>query len=149
MRRTPIVVASLMLLALAVPPVAASQTREPAPLPDLIEDQSCGFLVNVTFPVNNEYAITIYDRQGSATRIVVTGHLVVRFTNPATGESFKANISGPSHLDLVKGTSTQEGRIGGPVGALPGLHLFAGRANLSTGELRGHLFADLCALLAP
>ena len=135
--------------AMSVAAVAAGQTREPAPLPDLIEDDSCGFLVEVTFPVNDEYAITIYDGQGDPTRIIITGRLVATFTNPATGEAFTANISGPSHLDLVRGTSTQEGPIGGPVGNLPGLNVFAGRADLSTGELRGHLLVDVCALLAP
>lgn len=128
---------------------AAAVTREPAPLPELIEDDSCGFLVEVTFPVNDEYAITIYDGQGDPWRIIVTGRLVVTFTNPATDETFTANISGPSHIDMVRGTSTQEGPIGGPVGSLPGLNLFSGRADLTTGELRGHLRADVCALLAP
>lgn len=148
MRRAPVIVGALWLLVTAVPTVAAGQTRAPAPLPDLIEDQSCGFLVDVTFPVNDEYAISIYDRQGNLTRIIITGRLVVTFMNAATGETFTTNISGPSHIDLVRGTNTQEGRIGGPVAGLPGLNIFAGRADLSTGELRGHLLADVCAVLA-
>lgn len=128
---------------------AAAGTREPAPLPELIEDDSCGFLVEVTFPVNDEYAITINDRYGNPWRIIITGHLVVTFTNPATDESFTANISGPSHVDMVGGTSTQEGPIGGPVGSLPGLNVFSGRADLNSGELRGHLHTDVCAILTP
>lgn len=149
MRRASVIVAVLWALTNALPTVAASQTRTPAPLPDLIEDESCGFRVHVTFPVNDEYAITLYDGQGNPTRIIITGRLVVTFTRATTGESFTANISGPSHIDLVRGTNTQEGLIGGPVGSLPGLSLFAGRVDLSTGDLRGHLLADVCALLAP
>ena len=148
-RATMMILGAVTLLITAVPTVAAGQTRAPAPLPDLIEDDSCGFLVEVTFPVNDEYAITIFDRGGNPTRIIITGHLVVTFENPATGETFTANISGPSHIDLVRNTNTQEGRIGGPVAGLPGLNLFAGRADLATGELRGHLLADVCAILAP
>lgn len=147
MRRAAVIAAMAWSLATALP-VAAGQTREPAPLPDLIEDQSCGFQVNVTFPVNDEYAITLFDHQGTPTRIIVTGRLVVTFTNATTDESFTANISGPSHIDLIRGTSLQEGLIGGPVASLPGLNLFAGRADLTTGELRGHLLADVCAILA-
>jgi hypothetical protein len=38
--------------------------------------------------------------------------------------------------------------IGGPVGTLPGLSLVAGHLDLLSGDLRGHVFADVCALLA-
>jgi hypothetical protein len=48
----------------------------------------------------------------------------------------------------VRGTNTQEGLIGGPVGTLPGLNLVAGHLDLLSGELRGHVFADVCALVA-
>jgi hypothetical protein len=138
----------LLTLVAAVPATGASQTREPAPLPDLIEDESCGFLVEVTFPVNDEYAITLTDNDGGVTRVIIVGRLVVTFTNPDSGESVTANISGPSHIDFVRGTNTQEGLIGGPVGTLPGLSLVAGHLDLLSGDLRGHVFADVCALLA-
>jgi hypothetical protein len=68
----------------AVPAMAAGQTREPAPLPDLIEDESCGFLVEVTFPVN-EYAIILTDNDAAVTRVIIIGRLVVTFTNPDSG----------------------------------------------------------------
>lgn len=148
MKRAAIIIAVIWALAAAGPAMAGRQTREPAPLPDLIEDTSCGFLVLVTFPVNSEYAITFYDALGNAVRINVTGHLVVRFTNPASGASITANISGPAHIDLVNGTSFGAGVTGGPVVGLPGLSLFAGRINFVTGELRGHVKANVCALLA-
>jgi hypothetical protein len=149
MRRASLILAVLWALATALPAAAASQIRVPSPLPDLIQDESCGFLVDVTFPVNDQYAIVLSDGDGNVTRIIVTGHLVVTFTNHSTGESFTANISGPSHIDLVRGTNTQEGLVGGPVGSLPGLNLVAGRVDLNTGTFRGHLLADVCALLAP
>jgi hypothetical protein len=149
MRRVSVILAIALTLAHALPAVAASQIREPAPLPDLIEDVSCGFLVDVTFPVNDEYAIVLFDKEGIPTRIIITGRLVATCTDPSTGQSFTANISGPSHIDLVRGTNTQEGLIGGPVGTLPGLNIAAGRVDLVTGQLRGNVLADVCALLAP
>jgi len=77
------------------------------------------------------------------------GTFSVTFTNALTGASYTANISGPSHIDFVRGTNTQEGRIGGPVGSLPRLNVFAGRVDFVSGVMRGRLIADVCALLAP
>jgi hypothetical protein len=141
---------SIPLLLVAFMPVAAQgPTREAAPLPDLIVDTSCGFTVNVTFPVNDEYALTFTDSGGQVTRLIITGRLVVTFTNALTGASYTANISGPSHIDFLRGTNTQVGRIGGPVGSLPGLNVFAGRVDFANGTMHGRLIADVCALLAP
>jgi hypothetical protein len=137
----------LLLLVTAIPVAGQAPTREAAPLPDLIVDDSCGFTVNVTFPVNDEYALTFTDANGDPTRLIITGRLVATFTNASTGESYTANISGPTHIDFVRGSS-QEGLIGGPVGSLPGLNVFAGRVDGASGEMHGHLIADVCALLA-
>jgi hypothetical protein len=128
--------------------VAAGPSRDPAPLPELIQDTSCGFLVEATFPVNDVYAISFVDEAGNLTRLIITGHLVVTFTNPATGESITANISGPLMLDFTGGTSKTLGRIGGPVTGFAGLILFAGNVDLNTGERHGHLFLDVCEALA-
>ncbi len=150
MRRASGILAVLFLLLSALPVAAGGKpTREPAPLPALIVDTSCGFTVNVTFPVNTEYALTFYDGAGHVTRIIVTGHLVVTFTNPATGATYTANISGPTFIDFVRSTNVLTGRQGGELGTLPGLHVFAGRADYSTGTMHGHVVADVCALLAP
>ena len=138
-----------LTLGIAIPVMAHGPTRDAAPVPDLIVDTSCGYTINVTFPANDEYALIFTDADGEVTRLIVTGHLVANFTNPETGASYAANISGPSHIDFVGGTSTQEGRIGGPVGFLPGLNVFAGRVDLVTGAMHGRLIADVCALLAP
>lgn len=138
-----------LLLAAAVPVAAQGPSREASPLPDLIVDSSCGYTINVTFPANDEYALVFTDSDGEVTRLIITGRLVVTFTNALTGASYTANISGPSHIDFVRGTNSQEGRIGGPVGSLPGLNVFAGRVDLVSGVMRGRLIADVCALLAP
>ena len=147
MKRLSPMVAGLAALLWAMPVAAASPTREYAPLPDLIEDTaSCGYLVDVTFPVNQEYALSFYDNAGNLTRIQTTGHLVVTFTNPANDKSVTANISGPNRLDIRNGTFDSFGRGGGPLPNFTGLVLFAGR----TGDhgVHGHLFLDVCAALA-
>lgn len=135
-------------LTAAAPASAARPTREAAPLPALIVDTSCGFTVNVTFPVNDEYVLSFTDASGELTRLIITGRLVVTFTNPTTGTSYTANISGPSHIDFGRGANSQEGRIGGPLGLLPGLNIFSGRIDFATGQMHGRLIADVCALLA-
>jgi len=138
-----------LLLVTAIPVAAQGPTREASPLPDLIVDTSCGYTINVTFPANDEYALIFTDSDGQVTRLIITGRLVATFTNAQTGASYTANISGPSHIDFVRGRDTQEGRIGGPVGSLPGLNIFAGRVDHVSGVMRGRLIADVCALLAP
>jgi len=97
-----------LLLVTASPVAAQGPTREAAPLPDLIVDASCGYTINVTFPVNDEYALIFTDSDDQVTRLIITGRLVVTLTNALTGASYTANISGPSHIDFVRGTNTQE-----------------------------------------
>lgn len=128
---------------------AARPSREFLPPPDGLLDTSCGYEILVTFPVQNEYLTTFFDRAGNVVKFIVSGHLVVTFTNTATGESLTANISGPSHENLVRGTSSQEGGIGGPVGSLPGLNVFSGRVDYTTGSMHGHLKLSVCEALAP
>ena len=127
---------------------AARPTSEFLPPPDGLLDTSCGYEILVTFPVQQEYVRTFFDRDGNAIKMIITGHLVVTFTNTSTLESLTANISGPSQFDLVGGTFHQEGLTGGPVDGLPGLNLFAGQID-ETGTMRGHLFGSICEMLAP
>lgn len=137
-----------ILLAIAAPVAATAPERTPAPLPDtIVDDSSCSFVVLVTFPVNDESDILFTDAQGNPTRLINTGHLVATFTNTETGSSYTANISGPTHIDFINGTFTQNGLSGGPVLSQPGLYIFAGR--LSDGTAHGRILADVCALLAP
>ncbi len=147
MKRLSLIVVGLILLAWAMPVAAASPTREYAPLPDLIEDTtSCGYLVDVTFPINREYALSFYDNAGNLIRIEITGHLVVTFTNPANHRSVTANISGPTRIGIANGTFESLGRGGGPLPNFDGLVLFAGRTG--SAGIHGHLFLDVCAALA-
>jgi hypothetical protein len=148
MKRASPILAVFLVLMSALPAVAAGPSREPAPLPDLIQDMSCGFLVEATFPVNDEFAISFVDEDGNLTRLVIAGRLVVTFTNPATGESITANISGPTILDFASGTGKTLGRAGGPIAGLAGLTLFAGNVDVNSGERHGHLLLDVCAALA-
>ncbi len=60
-----------------------------------------------------------------------------------------ANISGPTHANLVRGAISTEGRTGGPVGSLPGLNLFSGRVDSVTGSMHGRLETSVCEALAP
>ena len=103
----------------------------------------------MTFPVQREYLRTYFDHDGNAVKLIVTGALVVTFTNTATGASFTANISGPSHINLVSGANSSEGRSGGPVDGLPGLNVFSGRVDFENRTLHGHLHANVCEVLAP
>jgi hypothetical protein len=135
------------LLTAATPALAKEPIREPFLLPDVIEDSSCGFLVVVTFPVQQEFITTYFDSAGEPVKQIITGRLVATFKNPANGVTFTLNISGPFHTFFLTGEAYASGRVGGPVGLEPGLNDFSGRVNLVTGELRGHL-EPLCPVLA-
>jgi hypothetical protein len=135
------------VLTIATPALANEPVREPFVLPDLIEDTSCGFLVVVTFPVQQEFITTFFDSAGEPVKQIITGRLVATMTNPANDVTVTINISGPFHAFLATGESYASGRVGGPVGFEPGLNDFSGRVNLVTGELRGHL-EPLCPVLA-
>jgi hypothetical protein len=147
MKRVSPFLGGLLVLLTAIPASAASVVREYAPLPDLIEDTTCGYLLEVTFPVSNEYALSFYDGAGTLTRIEITGHLVATFSNPANGASLTANISGPVSINAVTGTVTASGRGGGPLPGIAGLVIFAGRTD-DGGATHGRVLVDICAALA-
>jgi hypothetical protein len=147
MKRASPILAGLLLLAWALPAAAATVSRDPAPLPDRIEDDSCGFTVEVTFPVNGEHAVSFYDADGNLVRIEITGRLVATFLHPSNGKSITLNISGPIKIDAGAGTTTMDGRSGGPVGTFQGLVLFAGRVT-DDGTAHGRLLVDVCAAIA-
>jgi hypothetical protein len=135
------------VLTIAGPALAKEPVREPFGLPDVIEDTSCGFLVVVTFPVQQEFITTFFNGAGELVKQIIAGRLVATFRKPANGVSFTLNISGPFHTFIATGEAYGSGRVGGPVGFEPGLNDFSGRVNLVTGELRGHL-EPLCPVLA-
>jgi hypothetical protein len=141
---------SCLAAAFSAPGAAAARpSTEFLPAPDGLLDTSCGYEILVTFPVQKEYLRTFFDRDGDVVKLIITGNLVVTFTNTATRESLTSNISGPFHLNFVRGTDTSEGRQGGPVDGLPGLSLFAGRVDNIGGSIVGHLEASVCDVLAP
>jgi hypothetical protein len=128
---------------------AARPSVEFLPPPDGLLDSSCGYEILVTFPVQKEYLRTFFDRDGNVVKIIVTGNLVVTFTNTATGASLTSNISGPFHTNVIQESNTSEGRVGGPLPGLPGLNLFAGRIDYDSGRMVGHLEGSVCEMLAP
>jgi len=126
---------------------AAPPSRVYSPLPPVILDDSCGYTIEVTFPTDREYVTTFLDRDGNVRRIAITGALVVTFTNPETGKSLTANISGPSHIDIAHGTNTGEGNWAlWPDGSLS---LLAGRTDFDTGVFHGRVKLSVCDALAP
>ena len=143
------VLAALAALATVGSAAAVPPETEFLPPPDGLLDTSCGYEIRVNFPVQREYVRTYFDHDGNAVKVIITGALVVTFTNTTTDESFTANISGPSHINLVTGSNTSEGLIGGPVDGLPGLNVFSGRVDYENGTLHGHLHANVCEVLAP
>src|SRR5262245_17309553 len=106
--------AAATLLTVGVAPVsAAPPDREPA-ISVPLSDSGCGFEVDMSFPIQNEYATTFFDNDGNPTMLIITGRLVATFTNPANGVSLTANISGPGRFDFVHGTAFAYGSGGGP-----------------------------------
>src|SRR5438876_9176154 len=103
------VLAGLAALATAGSVAAVPPQTEFFPPPDGLLDTSCGYEILVTFPVAKEYVRAFHDRDGNVVRLIITGNLVVTFTNTATGKSLTVNISGPAHISLVRGTNTAEG----------------------------------------
>jgi hypothetical protein len=142
---------ALGLLAMALSAGSAAAVPPTAELLDraALTDTSCGYDILVTFPVQKQYLRTFFDGDGNVVKLIVTGNLVVTLTNTATSDSLTSNISGPFHINFVRGTDTSEGRQGGQVDGLPGLNLFAGRVDNIDGSLVGHLEASVCEALAP
>lgn len=139
--------ATLFALAAGSAVSAATVTREPLELPPLIEDNTCGYTILVTFPVNQQVITTRYDASGEPVSMVITGRLLVTFTNPDTGEILTANISGPSKIGH-DGVFYFLGKFGGQLTETD-LVLFSGRINGDTLEVRGHLSLDVCEAMAP
>jgi hypothetical protein len=142
--RTAVAVATVCLSSAATVS-AVTVTREPLELPPVIEDSSCGYTILVSFPVNRQIITSRWDADGNQLSLLITGRLVVTLTNPDTGESITANISGPSRIDR-NGHFVFMGRYGGAGGS--GLILFSGRIDTTTGAMHGHVSTDVCELLA-
>jgi hypothetical protein len=107
----------------------------------MIVDTTCGFEIDITFPVNRESMRTAYDANGNEMMVHITGNLVVRFENPATGKAIQTTISGPTKIDDRRGTFQETGRTGFPV------YVHSGRIDFVGGTTVGH-DTDYCAALA-
>lgn len=144
MRRSPLILGSLLVLAFAMPVSAATPDREPVTNFGFV-DFSCGFEVDITIPVQKEIATTFFDADGNPTKMIITGRLVLTFTNPANEASITAAVNGPGIFNFVKGTAYFLGTGGGP--SPLGLIIGHGRIDPTTFDFNG-TFVSLCPLLA-
>jgi hypothetical protein len=137
-------VGCILALGVAAPVAAARPDRTPVLNVTSIDEESCGFPVVWSFPVQKESSMTFYDADGNVTKIIVSGRLVFTFT--ANGKSLTVNGSGPLVLNFKSGRLFALGAGGGP---LPGEGLVSGHGQLDllTFEFKGHL-VSLCEALA-
>src|SRR5207247_239555 len=121
-KRLMLALGSALVAATLVTGVAAAvaPTREFAPTPPSALDYSCGYEILVTWPINREYSLQFYDRDGNPTRFIITGAQFVTFTNTATSESLTVNASGTGHFGFTSGSSV-EGRNAGTIPGYAGL----------------------------
>lgn len=122
----------------------------------------CPFAVRIEAVENKEIATTFTDKDGNPTRQLITGRLVMRITNLATGASIVRNVSGPGMLTFhADGTLTVVLRGGSLLYLLPtdaggpGLWLNSGpvrlevdAANNVTSTVRPAHSIDVCPMLA-
>ena len=98
MRRIASLVAvAAMFAVVPMSSVSARPVREYAALPPQIALEGvCPELdIVADILVNKEYSLTFPDANGDPARVITTGRLVVRLTNPENGSSIVRNISGP------------------------------------------------------
>jgi hypothetical protein len=86
--------------------LAYTPVRQPVPAEDFSIPAGvvCNFEVFVHFVTNNQYSIDFFDADGTPTRTITQGHLVMEITNLDTGTSVIRNVSGPgtkTHPDEV------------------------------------------------
>lgn len=150
------------ILVLATPASAAGPTRDPAPQSTVPLPGVCGFDVTLTFPINNQYALTFTDSAGHVTTQIITGHLTVVFTRDGTSKSLSSNFSGPAVLTFYPSATTAfgppkdfqfMGPQGGPLnggltaGAGRTEFVFAPDGTVTDFSQVGH-YTDVCAALA-
>ena len=94
-----VLIATIGTLLLASSTLAARPSRAPLDLPsDNLLQGVCAFDVNVHNDFNGEFETTWTDAAGNLRAYAVNGALRVTVTNLETGESIRANISGPLRL---------------------------------------------------
>jgi hypothetical protein len=125
----------------------------------------CGFMVRVTFPVNNQYSKLLKAADGSTIELN-TGSLTSTYTNLSTGKAITVNESGPgkvtTHADgsiTIAGrghsglslTPADAQRFGLPtVSVLTGAFAatLAADGTITSLSLNGHVLVDVCAVLS-
>jgi hypothetical protein len=125
----------------------------------------CGFEVQVTFPVNREFAKILKASDGSMI-VLYTGSVTNSFTNLETGKTITENVSGPSKTIVFPDgsfTALEKGRnelILSPADAarfgLPTVSVVVGASTRSVApdgsytsvSLHGHVAVDVCAALS-
>jgi hypothetical protein len=101
MRRAVVLfVVAAFAIAPSSPALARGDGWEPLPAQAFVlPDEVCGFPVEVSFPVNQEYAKTV-SQDDVTTVLRITGRLVERLTDLDTGASIDVQVSGPLTLTL-------------------------------------------------
>lgn len=102
-RTATLLAAAVLALALLTGPAAASAPAvpgadawEPVPAPPFLlpAGEVCSFPVAGEYPVNEQRALVVRNPDGSPRFEYITGRLVGRFTNVATGETVERELSG-------------------------------------------------------
>jgi hypothetical protein len=137
----------------------------PAPPAIIVPATFCGFEIQVTFPVDREFAKILTASNGFMTTLV-TGSLFASLTNLETGKTITENISGPSKTTVFPDGSMTTTATGlNPIALTPadaarfGLPTFgvtAGARTVSIApdgsitslSLDGHVLVDVCAALS-
>jgi hypothetical protein len=102
------VAASLALLpgrALAFTPDRQPVTSEDGSIPA----GPCPFPVFIHVVSNNAHTIEFFDTDGSLTRTIIQGHVVLELTNMTTGTSVIRNVSGPGKITEADQIIVKEG----------------------------------------
>jgi hypothetical protein len=143
--------------ALSSSAAAAGPTRDPVLNPPIQLDGICAFPLTLTFPVNKEFVTVFTDSVGNVMKEIITGHLVVTFTNDNTGAFVTSNLSGPSILTFYTDGNPKVfsflGLLGGPLNGsvvLGGGRVvleFSDDGTLTNQTQVGH-FTDVCAALS-
>jgi hypothetical protein len=143
--------------ALSTTAAAAGPVRDPSPSSPIHLDGVCAFPLTLTFPIDKEFVTSFSNSSGTVVKQIITGRLVVTFTNDNTGKFLTSNFSGPSQLTFYTDGTPKEFAFEGPQGgALNGtVFLGAGRTvfefapdgTLTSQTQVGH-FTDVCAALS-
>ncbi len=135
--------------------MADTVTRVPSPVPSpFIFRGLCQFDVLAQAITNNEFRTTFVNQDGVMVKQIVTGALVVTFTNLSNGKSIIENISGPGVITFNPNGSVTLDILGREAG-FPGDTIGAGRTviqisptGVATVVSQVGNYTSLCGLLA-